>query len=121
VILLAEDDEMTRNISRELLEEFGYGVIEAKDGVEAVGTYRENRDAIGLVILDAVMPGMKGQDVFRDIRALNPEVRVLFCSGYNLDGIEKLGELDSNVHFIAKPFMPKELLMKIREVLGDEI
>jgi PAS domain S-box-containing protein len=120
VILLAEDDEMTRLISKELLEEFGYTVIEAENGLQALERYRENMDSICLVILDAIMPGMKGIDVFREIRALNPDERVLFCSGYNADDIEKQGALDRNFHFIAKPFMPKELLMKIREVLEDE-
>ncbi|HEX9078858.1 MAG TPA: PAS domain S-box protein [Desulfuromonadaceae bacterium] len=119
VILLVEDDAPTRALTKELLEEFGYSVMEAESGSQALGIYREQRDGIHLVILDAVMPGMKGTDVYREIRALTPNARVLFCSGYNPDTIDGLGTLDPNLHFISKPFMPKELLMKIREVLED--
>jgi two-component system cell cycle sensor histidine kinase/response regulator CckA len=119
LVLLAEDDEPTRSLTRELLEEFGYSVIEAEDGCQAVEIYREQREWIQLVILDAIMPGMKGMDVYREIRALTPDARVLFYSGYNPEDIEGLGASDRNLHFISKPFMPKELLMKIREVLED--
>jgi CheY-like chemotaxis protein len=118
-ILLAEDDEPTRALSKELLEEFGYTVIEAKDGIQAVEKYREYGQIISLVILDAVMPGMKGMDVYLEIKKLKPDERVIFCSGYNTDVIRDQGKLDPNLHFIAKPFMPKELLMKIREVLKN--
>jgi len=119
VVLLVEDDEPTRALTRELLEEFGYSVIEAAHGMQALEIYREQRAGIHLVILDAVMPGMKGTEVYLEIRALTPNARVLFCSGYNPDTIDGLGTLDPNLHFISKPFMPKELLMKIREVLED--
>jgi len=119
LVLLAEDDEPTRVLTRELLEEFGYSVIEAADGCRAVEIYREQRERIQLVILDAIMPGMKGMEVYREIRTLTPDARVLFYSGYNPEAIEGMGETDRNLHFISKPFMPKELLMKIREVLED--
>jgi CheY-like chemotaxis protein len=120
-ILLAEDDEPTRALSKELLEEFGYTVIEAKDGIQAVELYRAHSKDISLVILDAVMPGMKGMDVYHEIKKLKPDEHVLFCSGYNSDVMEDQGTLDGNLHFIAKPYMPKELLMKIREVFGYAI
>ena len=120
-ILLAEDDELTRTLSKEFLEEFGYTVIEARDGIQAVEKFREHQLEIKLVILDAVMPGMKGMDVYHEIKKMKPGGRVLFCSGYNADVMEDQGRLDRNLHFIAKPFMPKELLMKIREVIADAI
>jgi len=119
VILLAEDDETTRSLYKKLLEEFGYIVIEAENGFQALELYRQNRDSIDLVILDAIMPGLKGMEVYHEIRALTPDERVLFCSGYNADVLEEQGTLDLNLHFIAKPFVPKELLMKIREVLKN--
>jgi DNA-binding response OmpR family regulator len=62
---------------------------------------------------------MKGMDVYREIRSISPEERIIICSGYTVDVIEGQAVLDSNLHFIAKPFMPKELLMKIREVLEN--
>jgi len=119
LVLLAEDDESARMLSKELLEEFGYTVIETEDGSQALQEYREHGDKISLVMLDAIMPGMKGMDVYREIRKINPHARVLLCSGYNPDIMQQEGFLDQNLHFIAKPFMPKELLMKIREVLED--
>ncbi|MBC8018498.1 MAG: PAS domain S-box protein [Verrucomicrobia bacterium] len=118
-ILLAEDDDPTRALARELLEEFGYTVIEAQDGIQALEKFREYRDVIRLVILDAIMPSMKGMDVYREIRTISPDERVIVCSGYAVDIMEGQETLDHNLHFIAKPFMPKELLMKIREVLGN--
>jgi PAS domain S-box-containing protein len=118
-ILLAEDDEPTRSLTKELLEEFGYRVIEVPDGIQALEKFRESRDSIHLVILDALMPRMKGMDVYREIRSISPEERIIICSGYTVDVIEEQAVLDSNLHFIAKPFMPKELLMKIREVLEN--
>jgi len=121
VILLAEDDGPTRALTKELLEEFGYTVIEAQDGIQALEKFRENRTVISLVILDALMPCMKGMDVYREIRSLSPEGHVMICSGFTADIMEGQGTRDRNLHFISKPFMPKELLMKIREVLGDAI
>jgi CheY-like chemotaxis protein len=118
-ILIAEDDEPTRALARELLEEFGYSVIEAQDGVQALEKFQEHRNRISLVILDALMPGKNGMDVYREIRELSPEERVVICSGYTADIMEGKDTLDSNLHFIAKPFKPKELLMKIREVLEN--
>lgn len=116
-ILLAEDDEPTRSLTRELLEDFGYTVIEAGDGALALEKYHEYKDTIRLVILDALMPQMKGMDVYREIRTISPDKRIIICSGYTTDVMEGQVALDRNLHFIAKPFMPKELLMKIREVL----
>jgi DNA-binding NtrC family response regulator len=60
-------------------------------------------------------------DVYREIKKISPDERVIVCSGYTAGIMEGQGELDHNLHFIAKPFMPKELLMKIREVLEDDI
>lgn len=119
VILLAEDDETMRMLTKDLLEEFGYKVIEAEDGYQAMEKYRAQNAMIQLVILDAIMPGMKGMDVYREIHKINPHARVLFCSGYNLDMIKGNDKLDQNLHFIAKPFVPKELLMKVRKVLEN--
>lgn len=118
-ILLAEDDEPTRTLARELLEEFGYNVIEAQDGIQALEKFREHRSRIRLVILDAIMPNMKGMDVYREIRAIHPDEPVIICSGYTADVMEGEATVDKNLHFIAKPFMPKELLMKIREVIEN--
>lgn len=118
-ILLAEDDAPTRELAKELLEEFGYRVIEARDGKQASELFHKMANEIRLVILDALMPKMKGMDVYRVIRERDSDVRVIICSGYTADIMEGSECSDPHLHFIAKPFMPKELLMKIREVLED--
>ncbi|GFE62596.1 PAS domain S-box protein [Geobacter sp. AOG2] len=118
VILLADDNDSTRRFTREVLEEFGYVVIEAGDGRQAVDQFHENRDRIGLLILDVIMPEMKGREVYNAIRSDNPGVKVLFTSGYTEEIVRSQEVLDESMPFIPKPYMPKELLMKIREVLG---
>jgi PAS domain S-box-containing protein len=120
IILLAEDNDPTRELGREILEEFGYSVIEAADGEEALKKYHEHRGRISLVILDVIMPKMNGREVFDAIRNIDPNMRVLFCSGYTKDVVISQGGLEEGMNFLPKPFTPKELLMNIREVLENE-
>jgi PAS domain S-box-containing protein len=119
VILLADDDESTRSFTREVLEEFGYSVIVAEDGQQALDKFHEYSARIGMLILDVIMPGMKGRDIYDAIHAGHPEVKVLFTSGYTEEIVRSQQFLDGSLPFIPKPYMPKELLMKIREVLGN--
>lgn len=120
LVLVAEDDEAARILAKEILEEFGYSVLEAVDGQEALELFRDNRDRISLVILDVIMPKLKGREVFDAIRAIDPAVRVLFCSGYPEDVVIKQGGFERGMNYLAKPYSPKELLMKIREVLDND-
>lgn len=119
-ILLAEDNETTRVLGREILEEFGYSVIEATDGEDALQKFRERSDRISLVILDVIMPKMNGREVYDAIRGMVPDMRILFCSGYARDVVISQGGLEEGMNYLPKPFTPKELLMKIREVLDNE-
>jgi signal transduction histidine kinase/ActR/RegA family two-component response regulator len=119
-ILLAEDDADVRNLSRWALEEFGYKVIEASDGEEAVRAFNENRDKIQLLLLDVVMPHKNGAEVFNEIRKLEPEIKVLFISGYPADLLRKEDVLEAGFHFIAKPVSPKNLLREVNRVLETE-
>ena len=119
-ILLAEDNETTRVLGREILEEFGYSVVEAVDGEDALEKFREQGGRISLVILDVIMPKMNGREVYDAIRGIAPDTRVLFCSGYARDVVVSQGGLEEGMNYLAKPFTPKELLMKIREVLDHE-
>ncbi len=116
-ILVAEDDEMIRNLTRSVLGEFGYSVIEAQDGLEAVRLFDENRDRIGLLLLDVIMPRKNGKAAYDEIRAIRPGVKALFISGYSADMIDKEGILEKGVSFISKPVSPTELLRKVRSVL----
>jgi CheY-like chemotaxis protein len=119
-ILLAEDNEPTRALGREILEEFGYSVIEAVDGEDALDKFRAQAGQISLVILDVIMPKKNGREVCDVIRAIDPSMRILFCSGYAKDVVVSQGGLDEGMNYLPKPFTPKELLMKIREVLENE-
>ena len=119
-ILMAEDNEQARKFCKDVLEEFGYTVITAVDGADALEKFKANGDRISLVILDVIMPKMNGREVYDAMRALDPGVRILFCSGYSDDVVAGQGGLGKDMNFLAKPFTPKELLMKIREVLEHE-
>lgn len=119
-VLVAEDDEVIRNLTRSVLMEFGYQMIEAKDGEEAVSLFGENRDRIDLLLLDVIMPRKNGRDAYEAIRAVKPGVKVLFMSGYSADMISKEGILERDQICISKPVSPTELLMKVREVLDKK-
>jgi CheY-like chemotaxis protein len=119
-ILLAEDNESNRVLGRIILEEFGYSVIEAVDGEDAVEKFREQGERISLVILDVIMPKMNGRAAYELIRNTDPNVRVLFCSGYATEVVAEQGVLEEGMNYLPKPFTPKELLMKIREVLEND-
>jgi DNA-binding response OmpR family regulator len=95
---------------------FGAG---GRGGQEALELFRDNRDRISLVILDVIMPKLKGREVYDAIRTIDPAVKVLFCSGYPEDVVIKQGGFESGMNYLAKPYSPKELLMKIREVLDN--
>jgi nitrogen-specific signal transduction histidine kinase len=116
-VLVAEDDDIIRALVRSVLKEFGYQVIEAKDGEEAVRVFGENRDRIDLLLFDVIMPKKNGRAALDEIRARQPRAKVLFMSGYSADMISKEGILDEGVSFIPKPVSPSELLRKVREVL----
>ena len=116
-ILVAEDDDIIRSLTRSVLKEFGYTVIEAKDGEDAVRLYQENRERIGLLLFDVIMPRKNGKAAFDEIRKTGSDVRVLFISGYSADMISSEGILEKGLSFISKPVSPKELLQKVREVL----
>jgi PAS domain S-box-containing protein len=116
-ILVAEDDPATMEITTEILTEFGYRVIPAKDGIEAVDIYRDNWRKIDLCLLDIIMPGKRGCDVLADIRRINPNARALFMSGYSADFAPQDYLIEEGSSFITKPLSVPNLLRKVREAL----
>jgi PAS domain S-box-containing protein len=116
-ILVAEDDASLRKLSRIVLESFGYSVIIAEDGEDAISRYVENRDQIQLVILDMIMPKKSGKEAYEEIKKIKPDIRTLFASGYTMDAIHMKELLDQGMDVILKPVSPKDLLKKVREVL----
>ena len=118
-ILLAEDEETVRKLTKIVLEEFGYTVIEASDGQEAVSKFMENKDRIDLFLSDIVMPGMNGREAYERIKRVKPDIKVLFASGYPSDFTHKSEILKGGLDFISKPVSPDNLLKKVREVLDN--
>jgi len=116
-VLIAEDEKGIREITTSILEQFGYRVLPASDGIEALRLFREHPGPIDLVMLDVVMPRKDGKAVYEEIMRERPDTRILFTSGYTADIVHSKGMLDSGVPFISKPVSPRDLLRKIREVL----
>ncbi len=120
-ILLAEDEDMVRNLCRQVLESCGYRVIEAKNGVEALELYNANSVTINMLMTDIVMPKMGGKELAENLRKLSPDLPVLFMSGYPDDAVVRHGIIDADMNYLQKPFTFNALTQKIRELLdrGD--
>jgi signal transduction histidine kinase/ActR/RegA family two-component response regulator len=116
-VLIAEDDAALRDLTRTVLEECGYAVIDAEDGEDAVRKFLANADVVNLVILDGIMPKMNGKDAFEKMRAFRPGLKAIFASGYAEDIFTKDGVPMAGSSFMQKPMTPTDLLRKIREVL----
>lgn len=119
-ILLAEDEKYLREATKEVLEGFGYRVIAAVDGKDAIDKFIEKKNDIHLLILDAVMPVKNGNEAYKEIKKIRPDIRSIFLSGHTMDAINKKETLDEGVSFIAKPVSPKDLLARIKEVFDNE-
>jgi two-component system, cell cycle sensor histidine kinase and response regulator CckA len=117
-ILIAEDDPGVMQFMREVLQRYGYQIIEAINGEDAVEKYINNRD-VDLIILDSVMPKKNGREVYEEIYRINPHIKVLFTSGYTKDIILEKGIEDKVFNFIAKPLSLHKLLQKIRDILDS--
>jgi len=116
-ILLAEDSDPLRAMAREFLEGVGYSVIEAVSGKDALRRAAEFAGLIHLLLTDVVMPEMSGPELADKLLRARPGIKVIFTSGYTDDAIARQGILDSTVAFLQKPYRPKDLARKIREVL----
>ena len=116
-ILLAEDQPEVRSVARAVLERYGYRVLEASHGDEALRIVRRAQQPIHLLLSDVVMPSMSGPELARLVQLEEPGIRVLYASGYTDDAIVRHGVLDPGVAFLQKPFTPTSLLSKIRELL----
>jgi PAS domain S-box-containing protein len=115
--LVADDEEAIRDITAALLERFGFRVIRAADGFETVDLYTENAEDITLLLMDLNMPRLNGIEAVSRIRHINPNVPVLFMSGYPREQVmERFGH-QSHTDFVRKPFQSDELLSGIRRVM----
>ncbi|WP_026841813.1 response regulator [Citrifermentans bremense] len=115
-ILVAEDDLYVLELVTSVLMQYGYCIIHAANGEEAVQKFQEN-DQIALVLMDIIMPVMNGKEAAEKIRRLRPEARILFTSGYTAEIIKSRCELEESAELIMKPVKPALLLKKVREML----
>lgn len=120
-LLVAEDDEAVRTLTSNMLEQFGYTVIQAENGEDAVNKFMANRDKVRLLLLDVIMPKKNGKEVYDKVRIFNPAVKALFVSGYTADIIHQRGLLDKGQHFILKPVPMNDLLRKVRSILDETV
>lgn len=119
-VLLVDDERAVRGIASDILGKLNYDVLPVGSGREAIKLYRENKEEIVLVILDIVMPELGGSEVFQELRQINPEVKVLLCSGYSIQGeADRLLSLGAD-GFIQKPFSLNSLEESIGDILGRE-
>ncbi|HVB37844.1 MAG TPA: PAS domain S-box protein, partial [Vicinamibacterales bacterium] len=118
-ILLVEDHEAVRGLARAALAGRGYRVIEATRGDEAVAIGQGLARAPDLILTDVVMPGLGGRDVAERLRETHPRTPVLFMSGYTAGAVTREGTLEPGVAFLEKPFTPRQLLRKVREILEE--
>jgi two-component system cell cycle sensor histidine kinase/response regulator CckA len=117
-ILLVEDEDAVRTFGARALRDKGYRVIEASNGESALEFIRQEAEDINLIVTDVVMPKMDGPTLMEHIKNHNPNMKVIFISGYTEDSFRESLANDSKVHFLSKPFNLKELAGKVKEVLS---
>mgnify|MGYP001588045519 FL=1 len=119
-VLLVDDEPMVRDLGNEILRSYGYQVVLACDGLEALEIYESRGADIDLVVLDLLMPKLGGKDTLTGLRKLNPAAKVIICSGYGSreNGLQQM--MASGINLVQKPFKPEELVSAVRQVLDEE-
>lgn len=118
-ILLVEDEEGLRSLNARGLRSRGYTVIEATNGMEAIEVFDEEKGAIDLVVSDVVMPEMDGPTMLMEMRARNPDLKIIFVSGYAEEAFEKSMPEQQQFAFLAKPFQLSALIAKVKETMAS--
>ena len=116
-ILLVEDEDGLRSLNARGLRSRGYSVIEAANGVEALELMEESNGAVDLVVSDVVMPEMDGPTMLKEMRGRNPNIRIIFVSGYAEDAFEKSLPENQQFAFLPKPFALAALVAKVKETM----
>jgi CheY-like chemotaxis protein len=119
-VLLVEDEESVRQLVRETLEAKGYRVLEADHGAAALQIASDHNGPIDMLITDVVMPGMSGRELSEQLLASDPDIKILYLSGYTEDAVVHQGVLEPGTSFLQKPFTLQALARKVREVLRSE-
>ena len=114
VVLVVDDEPLVRSIAVRALEEQGYEVLSADSGAEALELFERRPRDVRLVVTDVAMAGIAGPELGHRLLAMQPELPVLYMSGYPLDEVLRRGLLEEHQTFIQKPFAPSELLQAVR-------
>jgi len=118
-VLIVDDEVVMLDLGRELLEEQGYTVFTAPNGQEALEIYRASREKIDIVVLDLVMPGMDGGQLYLELKKLNPQIKAFFCTGYMSDRVITDLLAEEDLKAIQKPVRPDVLIKTIRDILDE--
>jgi two-component system, cell cycle sensor histidine kinase and response regulator CckA len=118
-ILIVEDDEPLLRLLRFFLDDAGYNVMSAKNGEEAIETYTKHRNEIDLVVTDLGLPGLTGKDEMAELERINPGVRIICASGYIVPAVEEEMFRAGAKAIVSKPYVPQEILQKVRTVLDS--
>jgi CheY-like chemotaxis protein len=118
-ILVVEDAEPLRALTKDFLAASGYSVLEAANGEEAIRLAQAFKGVIDLLLTDVVMPRMGGQPLVEQIKQVRPDMRVLYMSGYPNDGIVQAGVLSNGVALLEKPFTREILAKRVRQILDE--
>jgi CheY-like chemotaxis protein len=117
-VLLVDDESVVIDVSVQMLKKMGYKVLPAHNGREAIEIFKQNNDKVAIVILDLIMPGMGGGEVYERLKEIDKNVKVLLSSGYSING-QAAEILNRGCDgFIQKPFKLNELSYKLREILA---
>jgi two-component system cell cycle sensor histidine kinase/response regulator CckA len=116
-ILLVEDSDSLRELTKEFLQIAGYNVVEARDGRDALQLAHSHAKKLNLLLTDVVMPGMSGRELADEIKRMYPEIRILFMSGYTSNAIVHRGVLDEGLSLLTKPFTRSGLMQKVHDML----
>ena len=119
-LLLVEDEPALRTLVATMLEEEGYAVLHAGNGLDAISAAERHRGKIDLLLTDVVMPRLSGPELARQLRGLRPGLEVLFMSGYNDSRLVNRGVEQAHVNLLVKPFSPDELVDKVGELTRGE-
>jgi CheY-like chemotaxis protein len=119
-VLLVDDEPKVLDICERFLKTLGYSVLTARDGFEALETYERNKESIDLAVIDMIMPGMNGRELFDQLRRIEPSLRALVSTGYSLEG--EVSDLIGRgcKGYIQKPFSIRVLAKEIRRILDQK-
>jgi len=118
-VLLVEDDIQVRDLTRSILTACGYVVLAPADAQAALAMVEQDAPKIRLLLTDVIMPGINGRELARQLVGRNPEIKVLYMSGYTENTIGQHGVLEPGTYFLQKPFTPPALTNKVREILDN--